>query len=80
MSHIREPFKQHVHPELLHKMNGLSIRIKVHYLLNPENAADAEKLRIAKGNHATPSWDEVVEVLEEAYDVINRITEDPRKY
>ena len=79
MSHIREPFKMHVHPKLLHKINGLSIAIKLHHIIKAE-VGDMEKIEQAKASHPAPTWDEVVEVLKEAYEVINRITEDPRKY
>lgn len=80
MSHIVAPFKMHKHPELLHKINGLSIGIKLHYTLKPEGEGGEEKLRIAKGNHPAPTWEDVLEVLKESYDVINEIKEDPRKY
>lgn len=79
MPRLHEPFKMHLHPELLHKINGLSIAIKLHHTIKPDDDA-IDKVNEAKTRHPEPTWEDVIDVLSEAYKVIAQLKEDPRRY
>lgn len=72
-----EPFKMHLHPELLHKINGLSIAIKLHHILKTQIGDDIDKFDKI---YPDPTWENVIDVLSEAYKVIEQLKEDPRRY
>lgn len=79
MSHLHEPFKLPVHPALLHKINESMIAIKLHHI-PPINDSNLEAYEKAKGNHYIPTWEHVIEILNECYHAINEQRENPIKY
>lgn len=80
MSHLQEPLTLPTHPALLHKINELSIAIKLYYIVKGETPIDNFNIGKAQANHEKPSWDNVVEILRECYNAINEQRKDPRKY
>jgi hypothetical protein len=77
MRSIREPLTLPKHPELLHKINETKIAIKLSYLASPEIR---EKLETDKREINPPSWDDIIDLLDNCYKAINEQREDPRKY
>jgi hypothetical protein len=77
MTRIQAPLTLPKHPDLLHRINKMSIDIKLSYLLKGENKERAEK---ALGKGEPPTWEDVVNILDEARNAINEQREDPRKY
>lgn len=80
MSHIQRPLTMPKHPDLLRKLNEMSICIKVHYLIKGEDVESVSKLAQAQLQHDKPSWEDVIKILEDARNAINEQREDPRKY
>ena len=78
--HLHEPLKLPKHPQLLHELNQMSIRIKAWHLIKEGEGATAEQLEKLRAHNTWPSWDEVVELLAKARNAINEQREDPRRY
>ena len=76
MTHIQKPFTMGKHPKLLEDINETIIGIKLHWVLREDDA----KVDAAKANHHCPTFPEVIELLQRAYQAINEQREDPRKY
>jgi len=75
MSHIQRPLTMPKHPQLLEDINETIIGIKLHWVLTED-----AKVNAAKANHHCPTFPEVIELLQRAYQAINEQREDPRKY
>lgn len=81
MRHLHEPLTLPKHPQLLHELNQMSIRIKAwHLIKDGEGGATTENLEKLRAHNAWPEWEEVVDLLHKAYHAINEQREDPRKY
>lgn len=80
MRHLHEPLTLPKHPQLLHEINQMSIRIKAWHLIKPGENASPESLDKLKAHNPYPEWEEVVELLRRSYDAINQQREDPRRY
>lgn len=75
MRHIQAPLTLPKHPQLLHEINETIIGIKLHWPLREEDAI----IDAAKKNHHCPTFPEVIDLLQRAYQAINEQREDPRK-
>lgn len=75
MSHIQRPLTIATYPELLRKINEMSIGIKLHHIIEPD-----KNVLEARINHDLPTWEDVIFLLNECRNAINEIREDPRKY
>lgn len=74
---IQAPLTLPKHPELLRKINQMSIDIALSHLADEETVkklADQDRVILA------PTWKDVRELLRDAYNAINEQREDPRKY
>lgn len=80
MSHIQRPLTLPKHPELLHKINEMSIGIKIHYLIKPTELDKMSSLALAQLQYDKPEWDDVIKILQECRNAINEQREDPRRY
>lgn len=78
--HLHSPLTLPKHPQLLHELNQMSIRIKSWHLIKEGEGATAEQLDKLKAHNPCPEWKEVVELLEKARNAINEQRQDPRKY
>jgi hypothetical protein len=78
--HLHEPLKLPKHPQLLHEINQMSIRIKSWHLIKEGEGATAQQLDELRSHNSNPDWQEVVELLRKAYNAINEQREDPRRY
>ena len=77
--HLQEPFTMAKHPELLKRINELMIDIQLHhYDLSKEK--DQDSIKRAQLRTRKPTWENVVKMLEECYNVINSKRENPVKY
>ena len=70
MSRLHEPLTLPKHPVLLHRINDLSIAIKVHHILKDKSITSYEE----------PKWEDVIMILRDCYYAIDEQRENPRKY
>lgn len=77
MRRLHEPLTLPKHPDLLSKVNQMSIDIKLTHLASAEI-----KNKMKKDNRIVkpPTWEDVAELLRKCYSAINEQREDPRKY
>jgi len=76
---LHEPLTLPKHPNLLHEINQMSIRIKSWHLIK-SNEITPEQLDKLRAHNPHPEWQEVVDLLRRAYDAINEQRENPRRY
>lgn len=74
MSRIQEPLKWAKHPELLSDINNMIIALK---LAQQPSTPEIEE---AKLRSPRPTTENVVNILQQCYKIINELREDPRKY
>ena len=77
---LHEPLKLPKHPQLLHELNQMIIRIKAWHLIEPNEETTAEQLDKLRAHNPWAEWEEIIELLRKAYNAINEQREDPRKY
>lgn len=79
---LHEPLTLPKHPELLHEINNMSIRIKIWSLIPTEEMAHlTEQQRDDMyAKNPKPEWSEIVDLLIRAYNAINEQRENPRRY
>lgn len=80
MSHIQRPLTLPKHPKLLHEINEMSIAIKLWHIEKSKDFIDDYKIGKARAGHPEPTWQQIIELLREAYKAIDEQREDPRKY
>ena len=68
------------HPELLHELNQMCIRIKAWHMIKEGEGATAQQLDELRAHNPHPEWGEIVELLNKARYIIDQQREDPRKY
>lgn len=78
MRHIREPLTLPKHPQLLHEINQMSMRIKTWKLNNEEMTL--EQMEKLQSHFPNPKWSEIEDLLMRSYTAINEQRENPRKY
>lgn len=77
MNRSHEPLQRHIHSDAVSELNELSIRIKLHYLVNFEKRkelADAGKMP------PEPTWMEITEILDKTIQEINQCREPYKRY
>lgn len=78
---LHEPLTLPKHPELLHQLNQMSIRIKAWHLIKEgEAGVTTEDLNKLRAHNAWPEWNEIVDLLNLAYHAINEQRENSRRY
>lgn len=75
MSRIQAPLTLPKHPELLRKINEMSISIKLHHI-----AYKSKEVIAAFSSRPQPTYEEIVSLLDECRKAISEQREDPRKY
>ena len=65
---------------MLHRINEMSIGIKIHYLIKGDDVESLSKLAQAQLQHNKPLWEDVIDMLDLCRRAINEQREDPRKY
>lgn len=76
---IRSPLTLPRNPELLKKVLDMKIAITLHHF-DLSDTEDPEAVYKARNAHAKPTWENVVALLKECYDEINKDRESPIKY
>ena len=77
---LHEPLTMPKHPQLLHELNQMSIRIKSWHLIKEGQGATAEQLDKLRAHNPSPDWKEIVDLLERARNAIDQQRENPRRY
>lgn len=79
MRHLQQPYTMPIHGKLQDKINNMSIAIKLHHTKMPSNE-NKENWDKAKAHRPIPTWENVIEVLDEARNALNTYRESPIKY
>ena len=77
---IQAPLTLPKHPKLLKELNDMSIAIKLHHIECDEKKQKPEEWTKAASTKPVPTWEQVIELLGDAYNAINEQREDPRRY
>lgn len=68
------------HPDLLNKINETIIGVKIHNIDSEEKKQKPGEYAKAATIVSAPTWENIVELLQECYKAINEQREDPRRY
>lgn len=78
---IQDPLTLPKHPQLLHEINQMSIRIKAWHLIDWKDPAyTAEQKDKLLSHNPYPDWEEVEELLMKCYRALNNEREELRKF
>jgi len=79
MRHLQEPLTLPKHPQLLHELNQMSMRIKVWHLMDWSKYTKEQQDKL-QAHNAWPEWKEVEELLMQAYRALDQERYNPVKY
>lgn len=78
---LHEPLHRHIHYGLMKSLNEAMIGIKLHHIpRSEESAIEQAKIGEARRNHHEPTWPEILELLRQTYDEVERCQEPYRRF
>lgn len=86
MRHLHEEIQQHIHDKLCQEVNEFIIACKLHHMdfgeevLSDEGTIQQAKIREARKRRPEPGWDDVIQLLTEVRDEMNKCKQPYRRY